>query len=76
MSADHGDPRLFFDTMTALRGWADIAGEERPFFDRLLHSRALTGHVVLPAYRSFVARLDAGDVDARWTDFRDGLFHT
>ena len=70
-------PEPLFETLLPLHGWLVDEVERVPGLDPLLRSRPLRHAASFAShYRVYCERREAGDADAAWVTFEEGLFHT
>lgn len=71
-----GEPDAFFETMLPLRDWMHGEEEHSPTLARAVRCRPISRATSFAeTYRQYRAARDAGEADASWISFEDGLFH-
>lgn len=71
------EPDAFFETLLPLRDWMLDEEKDWPSLRRAVRSRPISRATSFGStYRDYCTARDAGDPDAAWVTFEDGLFHT
>jgi hypothetical protein len=72
-----GEPDAFYETLLPLRDWMVDKEARAPSLHRAGRSKPISRATSFVSdYRNYRAARDAGDEEASWAEFEDGLFHT